>query len=138
MVEIEQDQVYTADTTQSGATWGIDRINQRNLPLDGLYTYTATGAGVRAYIIDTGIQTSHPDFGGRASAVYDAFGGNGQDCNGHGTHVSGTVAGARFGVAKGALLRAVRVLDCNGSGSTPTSAAASICTRRAAASLPTG
>ena len=118
VMEIEQDQVYTADTTQSGATWGIDRINQRNLPLDGLYTYTATGAGVRAYIIDTGIQTSHPDFGGRASAVYDAFGGNGQDCNGHGTHVSGTVAGARFGVAKGALLRAVRVLDCNGSGST--------------------
>ncbi|HET7788192.1 MAG TPA: S8 family peptidase [Myxococcales bacterium] len=118
VIEIEQDQVYTADTTQSGATWGIDRINQRNLPLDGLYTYTATGAGVRAYIIDTGIQTSHPDFGGRASAVYDAFGGNGQDCNGHGTHVSGTVAGTRFGVAKGALLRAVRVLDCNGSGST--------------------
>jgi len=118
VVEIEQDQVYTADTTQTGATWGIDRIDQRNLPLNGAYTYNANGTGVRAYIIDTGIQTSHPDFGGRASAVYDAFGGNGQDCNGHGTHVSGTVAGARFGVAKGAMLRAVRVLDCNGSGST--------------------
>jgi subtilisin family serine protease len=73
---------------------------------------------VRAYIIDTGIQTSHPQFGGRASAVYDAFGGNGQDCNGHGTHVAGTVGSSTYGVAKAAYLRAVRVLNCSGSGST--------------------
>lgn len=113
---IEQDQVVTANTTQTGATWGLDRIDQRNLPLNGSYTYTSTGTGVRAYIIDTGIQTSHPQFGGRASAVYDALGGDGQDCNGHGTHVAGTVGSATYGVAKNAYLRAVRVLNCSGSG----------------------
>ena len=117
---VEQDQVVHADATQSPVTWGLDRTDQRNLPLSGSYTYNASSSAqgaVRAYIIDTGIQTSHPDFGGRASAVYDAFGGNGQDCNGHGTHVAGTVGGATYGVAKYVLLRAVRVLDCNGSGS---------------------
>ena len=115
---IEQDQVATIDTTQTGATWGLDRIDQRNLPLSGTYTYTKNGAGVYAYIIDTGIQTSHPDFGvpSRAAVSYDALGGNGQDCNGHGTHVAGTVGGAKYGVAKGVNLRAVRVLDCSGSG----------------------
>jgi subtilisin family serine protease len=86
--------------------------------LSGTYTYNTTASNVYAYIIDTGIQTSHSDFGGRAAVSYDALGGNGQDCNGHGTHVSGTVGGARYGVAKGVRLRAVRVLDCNGSGST--------------------
>ena len=115
---IEQDQVVSIATTQSGATWGIDRIDQRNRPLSGTYTYTATGSGVRAYIIDTGIQTSHSQFGGRASAVYDALGGSGQDCNGHGTHVAGTVGSSTYGVAKASLLRAVRVLNCSGSGST--------------------
>lgn len=114
---IEQDQVMTTQATQSGVTWGIDRIDQRARPLSGTYTYTSTGTGVRAYIIDTGIQTSHPQFGGRASAVYDALGGSGQDCNGHGTHVAGTVGSATYGVAKNVYLRAVRVLDCNGSGS---------------------
>jgi subtilisin family serine protease len=114
---IEADQTVSISTTQSGATWGIDRIDQRNRPLSGTYTYTSTGSGVRAYIIDTGIQTSHSQFGGRASAVFDAFGGNGQDCNGHGTHVAGTVGSSTYGVAKGALLRAVRVLNCSGSGS---------------------
>ena len=114
---IEQDAVMSINTTQSGATWGIDRIDQRNLPLTGTYSYTATGTGVRAYIIDTGIETTHPQFGSRASAVYDALGGNGQDCNGHGTHVAGTVGSATYGVAKNVYLRAVRVLDCNGSGS---------------------
>lgn len=118
---IEQDQVVHADATQSPTpSWGLDRIDQRSLPLSSSYTYNATSAqqgAVRAYIIDTGIQTSHPDFGTRASAVYDALGGNGQDCNGHGTHVAGTVGGTKYGVAKYVLLRAVRVLDCNGSGS---------------------
>ena len=117
---IEQDQTVTISTTQTGATWGIDRVDQRNLPLSGSYTYTATGTGVRAYIIDTGIQTSHPQFGGRALAVYDAIGDgqSGQDCNGHGTHVAGTVGSATYGVAKNAYLRAVRVLNCAGSGTT--------------------
>jgi subtilisin family serine protease len=117
---IEEDAEIHLDATQTlpgGEPWGLDRIDQRNLPLTGTYTFNNNGAGVRAYIIDTGIQTSHPEFGGRASAVFDALGGNGQDCNGHGTHVAGTVGGSTFGVAKGAFLRAVRVLDCNGSGS---------------------
>ena len=114
---IEQDVEVQADATQTSPTWGLDRIDQRRLPLSGSYTYNRAGLGVRVYIIDSGIQTSHPDFGGRATAVYDAFGGNGQDCNGHGTHVAGTVGGARYGVAKGVYLRAVRVLGCNGSGS---------------------
>lgn len=114
---IEQDQTMSASTTQTGATWGIDRIDQRTLPLSGSYTYTSTGTGVRAYIIDTGIQTDHPEFGTRALAVYDALGGNGEDCNGHGTHVAGTVGSTTYGVAKNVYLRAVRVLDCNGSGS---------------------
>jgi subtilisin family serine protease len=114
---VEPDQVVTIDTTQSNPpSWGIDRIDQRNLPLSRSYTFTSTGAGANAYIIDTGIQTSHPDFGGRANVVFDALGGNGQDCHGHGTHVAGTVGGATFGVAKGVSLHAVRVLDCNGSG----------------------
>ena len=115
---IEQDAIVTTMATQSGATWGLDRIDQRNRPLSGTYTYVSTGTGVRAYIIDTGIQTNHPQFGSRASAVYDALGGNGQDCNGHGTHVAGTVGASTYGVAKNVMLRAVRVLDCAGSGST--------------------
>jgi subtilisin family serine protease len=114
---IEQDQVAEASATQSGATWGIDRIDQRSRPLSGTYTYTTTASGVYAYIIDTGIQTGHSNFGGRAAVSYDALGGNGQDCNGHGTHVAGTVGSATYGVAKGVRLRAVRVLDCAGSGS---------------------
>ena len=115
---IEQDQEATIDTTQSSAPWGLDRSDQRNLPLSTTFTYNQTASNVYAYIIDTGIQTSHPDFGGRASVNYDATGGNGQDCNGHGTHVAGTVGGAKYGVAKRVRLRAVRVLNCSGSGST--------------------
>jgi subtilisin family serine protease len=115
---VEQDAAVSLETTQSGATWGIDRIDQRNRPLSGTYTYTATASNVYAYIIDTGIQTSHPQFGGRAAVAYDAVGDgrNGQDCNGHGTHVAGTVGSATYGVAKAVRLRAVRVLNCSGSG----------------------
>ena len=115
---VEEDGVMTADATQNNPPWGLDRIDQRNLPLSATYTNNWTGAGVRAYIIDTGIRTTHTQFGGRASNVFDAFGGTGADCNGHGTHVSGTVGASTYGVAKGVMLRGVRVLDCNGSGST--------------------
>jgi subtilisin family serine protease len=115
---IEQDQRYQAATTQTGAPWGLDRIDQRSLPLSTTYGYTSTGAGVRAYVIDTGIQANHPQFGTRAQNVYDAFGGSGADCNGHGTHVAGIIGAATYGVAKGVSLRGVRVLDCNGSGTT--------------------
>ena len=79
--------MVTADVTQTNPPWGLDRIDQRNRPLSGTYTYNFTGSGVRAYVIDTGIRTTHTQFGGRASNVFDAFGGSGADCNGHGTHV---------------------------------------------------
>ncbi len=115
---IERDQVMGIDATQTNATWGIDRIDQRALPLSGTYTYNTTASNVYAYIIDTGIRTSHSQFGTRASNVYDAFGGNGQDCNGHGTHVAGTVGGSTHGIAKSVRLRGLRVLNCSGSGST--------------------
>jgi subtilisin family serine protease len=115
---VEQDSAVRLITTQANATWGLDRIDQRTLPLSGTYTYDTTASNVHAYIIDTGIRTTHVDFGGRASVGTDAVGDgqNGQDCNGHGTHVSGTVGGSTFGVAKGVSLVAVRVLDCAGSG----------------------
>ncbi len=117
---IEVDQVVTIDATQTGATWGIDRIDQRALPLSTTYNYTNTGAGVTAYIIDTGILIGHTEFGTRASYGYDAVDGSlpAADCNGHGTHVAGTVGGSTYGVAKGVNLVAVRVLDCSGSGTT--------------------
>ncbi len=118
---VEQDAVMEIVATQSGATWGLDRIDQRALPLNGTYVYNTTASGVHAYIIDTGIRRTHTEFGGRVSATgYTAISdGNGtNDCNGHGTHVSGTVGGATYGAAKGVTLHAVRVLDCSGSGST--------------------
>jgi subtilisin family serine protease len=112
---VEQDKpVHLVQTTQPYATWGIDRVDQRDLPLSGTYTYSSTGSGVRAYIIDTGIETSHWEFGGRASVGADYVGGNGQDCNGHGTHVAGTVGGTNYGVAKGVSLVSVRVFGCSG------------------------
>ena len=114
---VEQDGIAYASTTQSNATWGLDRTDQRALPLSGTYSYTNTGAGVTAYIIDTGIRLTHSEFGGRATSGYDAIdGGSADDCNGHGTHVAGTVGGATYGIAKGVALVAVRVLDCGGSG----------------------
>jgi len=115
---VEEDGIMTADATQTNPPWGLDRIDQRNLPLNATYNYNWTGSGVRVYIIDTGIRTTHNQFGGRASNVFDAFGGSGSDCNGHGTHVAGTVGGSTYGVAKSSMPRGVRVLDCNGSGST--------------------
>lgn len=115
---VEADQLMTAVGTQANATWGLDRVDQRALPLSSSYTYSNDGSGVRAYIIDTGIRLTHDDFGGRAATGYDAItaGGTADDCNGHGTHVAGTVGGSTWGVAKGATLVAVRVLDCGGSG----------------------
>ena len=115
---VEEDQVLEPSTTQSSAPWGLDRIDQRALPLSGTYNYTSTASSVYAYIIDTGIYTSHTGFGGRAQNVYDAFGGTGQDCNGHGTYVAGIVGSTAYGVAKSVRLRGVRVFDCNGSGTT--------------------
>jgi subtilisin family serine protease len=117
VVRIEPDGIARTQTTQFNATWGIDRIDQRALPLSGTYTYNNTGSGVKAYIIDTGIRFAHNEFGGRAVSGYDAVdGGSADDCNGHGTHVAGTVGGSTYGVAKTVTLVAVRVLNCSGSG----------------------
>jgi subtilisin family serine protease len=117
VTRVEPDGIATAVSTESNATWGLDRVDQRALPLSTTYSYTNTGAGVTAYIIDTGILFSHQEFGGRATSGYDAVdGGSAGDCNGHGTHVAGTVGGTKYGVAKGVKLVAVRVLNCSGSG----------------------
>ena len=105
--------------TQSSPTWGLDRIDQRDLPLNQSYTYDTTASGVHAYVLDTGILLNHSQFTGRMGNGFDAEtpGGNANDCHSHGTHVAGTIAGSTYGVAKGATVHPVRVLDCNGNGS---------------------
>ena len=118
---VEEDGEATVAATQTlpadGSLWGLDRIDQRDMK-DGLYHYEQTGAGVNVYVIDSGIRTSHVEFGGRASVAFDAFGEDGQDCLGHGTHVAGTIGGATYGVAKGVNLFGVRVLQCQDTGNT--------------------
>lgn len=124
---IEEDGYVTADSAAAkvpagpripAVSWGLDRIDQRKLPLDGQFDVNSTGKGATAYIVDTGIDFSHPDFGGRAVPGYDAVGDgrDGQDCNGHGTHVAGTVGGSTYGIAHESSLVSVRVLDCQGRG----------------------
>ncbi|RZU52992.1 peptidase inhibitor I9 [Krasilnikovia cinnamomea] len=115
---VEQNQKVSLLGTQDGATWGLDRIDQRARPLSTTYTYPVTADTVTAYVIDTGVLYSHSDFGGRASYGYDSVGTDGVDCHGHGTHVSGTVGGATYGVAKRVRIVGVRVLNCSGSGTT--------------------
>jgi subtilisin family serine protease len=118
---VERDQTMSVSYTQSPAPWGLDRIDQANLPLSGSYAFLTGGAGVTAYIIDTGIRLTHTDFTGRAVSGYDALapGTSADDCHGHGTHVAGTTGGRKYGVAKAVSLVAVRVLSC--AGSAPTS-----------------
>ncbi|GGU28749.1 alkaline serine protease [Nocardioides albus] len=115
---VEANQVVKTSGDQANPTWGLNRIDQRNLPLNSNYHYDYTGSGVKAYILDTGIRSGHADFGGRVTSGYTAIGSSTEDENGHGTHVAGTVGGSTYGVAKGVTLVPVRVLDAAGSGTT--------------------
>lgn len=116
---IEADQKVSIGATQNNATWGLDRIDQANLPLNNSYSYDADGTGVNAYIVDTGVRITHNQFGNRGSSGFTSINdGNGtNDCQGHGTHVAGTVGSTTYGVAKNVDIIAVRVLGCDGSGS---------------------
>ena len=118
---VEQDVTVQLEATQTNPpSWGLDRIDQRNRPLDNSYTFPSTASNVHIYILDTGIRTTHNDFGGRAIHGRDTVDNdnNATDCHGHGTHVAGTAGGSAYGVAKGATLVAVRVLNCAGGGTT--------------------
>lgn len=119
VVSVENDTIMKVDaTTQSNPDWGLDRIDQKNLPLDSAYSYLQTGSGTTAYIVDTGILSTHQQFSGRVLSGYTAISdGNGtNDCHGHGTHVAGTVGGSTYGVAKNVSLVPIRILGCDGSG----------------------
>lgn len=118
VLSVEADKEVLANAVDVAASWGLDRIDQVNLPLDSSYTYGSTGTSVDAYVIDTGILGTHTEFTGRMKAGYSAIGNsrNTTDCNGHGTHVAGTIGGATYGVTKAVSLIPVRVLDCYGSG----------------------
>lgn len=115
---IEQDQPISITDTQVPAPWQLDRLDQGSLPLDNTYTYLSSGKGVRAYVVDTGVRADHAEFQGRVLPGFSTIGGAGNvDCNGHGTHVAGLIAGGSYGAAKEATIVPVRVLDCNGTGS---------------------
>ena len=115
---VEQNRVFEAQWVQSPAPWGLDRIDQPNLPLNNAYVFNTTAPRVNAYVIDTGIRTALGEFGGRANPAFDAFGGTAQDCHGHGTGVAAVIGAKTYGVAKEVKLWSVRVLDCTGAGTT--------------------
>lgn len=120
VVSIERDVLQSGvvdDTQFNPPSWGLDRIDQTGLPLSNSYTYTSNGAGIHAYIIDTGIQANHPDFGGRAQFAHNSIDSNNTDCHGHGTHVAGTIGSSSYGVAKNVRLYGVKWLNCWGGGS---------------------